>query len=485
VVNVGCAEGYYAVGLARLLPDAHVYAFDTNPRAEEVCRANALLNGVASRVQVDGECTPARLEEIAVRDPNVLAIIDCEGYEKVLLTEPGSINSLRTANVVVETHDFMDRGLSPSLMSAYLASHRLSLIHAGGRNPHAFPFLDKYNEVDKWLLICENRPEQQHWLICERQQEPSRAFDAEPPGAAHGRQARTHISSILKRKSITDFGVDERGFLCAFPNPLICAVVYGEDIHYTSLKLMLNSLIEFGNYRGKIAIFSDRPSDAVLELVSSEVKNQVICFSLKDRTMAARYTIANSDLDGYSPILYIDNDIIVNRDITSILSSIAKQDGICVTTEIDLYKDLACDKITSIHDKRRIGNWFGLELMRADPECADEVLPIANSGIIGFRDHNIFRPIANLICKLYNHPVHSNLAKYFTDQPFLNYVLVKTRSGDYDILNGTCSFLGNARPFPRERRGFVHFVWARGEDKARQNEEYLRYLRLEEGSSEA
>jgi protein-L-isoaspartate O-methyltransferase len=28
IINVGCAEGYYAVGLARLLPDATVYAFD-------------------------------------------------------------------------------------------------------------------------------------------------------------------------------------------------------------------------------------------------------------------------------------------------------------------------------------------------------------------------------------------------------------------------------------------------------------------------
>jgi len=31
VVNVGAAEGYYAVGCARLWPEAQVIAFETNP----------------------------------------------------------------------------------------------------------------------------------------------------------------------------------------------------------------------------------------------------------------------------------------------------------------------------------------------------------------------------------------------------------------------------------------------------------------------
>jgi hypothetical protein len=28
ILNIGCAEGYYPVGLARVLPTAHVIAFD-------------------------------------------------------------------------------------------------------------------------------------------------------------------------------------------------------------------------------------------------------------------------------------------------------------------------------------------------------------------------------------------------------------------------------------------------------------------------
>jgi hypothetical protein len=38
IINVGCAEGYYAVGLARLSPNALVVAYDTDETAQYACR---------------------------------------------------------------------------------------------------------------------------------------------------------------------------------------------------------------------------------------------------------------------------------------------------------------------------------------------------------------------------------------------------------------------------------------------------------------
>src|SRR6188768_1189017 len=46
LINIGCDEGYYAVGLARLLPGLHVTAFDCNKTAREKCNSLALINGV-------------------------------------------------------------------------------------------------------------------------------------------------------------------------------------------------------------------------------------------------------------------------------------------------------------------------------------------------------------------------------------------------------------------------------------------------------
>src|SRR4051812_16408166 len=38
IVNVGAAEGYYAVGLAMRVPQAISYAYDTDPAAQQRCR---------------------------------------------------------------------------------------------------------------------------------------------------------------------------------------------------------------------------------------------------------------------------------------------------------------------------------------------------------------------------------------------------------------------------------------------------------------
>ena len=45
VANVGCAEGYYAVGLAGRLPNATVHAVDINDECLRIASANAEGNG--------------------------------------------------------------------------------------------------------------------------------------------------------------------------------------------------------------------------------------------------------------------------------------------------------------------------------------------------------------------------------------------------------------------------------------------------------
>ena len=61
-VDVGAAEGYYAVGLAMRLPGQPlVHAFDSDPYARALCAGMAALNGVADRVVVHGACNPESL----------------------------------------------------------------------------------------------------------------------------------------------------------------------------------------------------------------------------------------------------------------------------------------------------------------------------------------------------------------------------------------------------------------------------------------
>ncbi len=68
VIDIGCAEGYYAVGLARRMPQARVLARDSSDQAQALCRALATANGVADRVQV-GACGRTPISPCATPPP--------------------------------------------------------------------------------------------------------------------------------------------------------------------------------------------------------------------------------------------------------------------------------------------------------------------------------------------------------------------------------------------------------------------------------
>jgi hypothetical protein len=127
VVNVGCAEGYYAVGLALLLPQAQILAYDINLTLQDKCRRLAELNGVADRVTVGGECTPATLA--GLRAQRLAVFCDCEGYELTLL-DPTLAPILSSALIIVELHDLDDPRITPTLLARFEASHEIELIAA-------------------------------------------------------------------------------------------------------------------------------------------------------------------------------------------------------------------------------------------------------------------------------------------------------------------------------------------------------------------
>jgi len=64
IIDIGCADGYYAVGLA-MRTNATVYAFDCEPREREYCRQMALTNGVHQRVHVRSWCSGRELKSLA------------------------------------------------------------------------------------------------------------------------------------------------------------------------------------------------------------------------------------------------------------------------------------------------------------------------------------------------------------------------------------------------------------------------------------
>jgi hypothetical protein len=165
VINVGCAEGFYAIGLARRLPKSKVYAFDISAEAQAACASAAAENGVAGHVTVNGLCDGNQLVELTRGARRALIVMDCEGAEKELLGEE-TVKQLAHCDVIVELHDFVDRSITPSLTERFAGTHKTATIREGARDPSAHGLLRTIGSFDRAILVCEFRPELMHWMTC-------------------------------------------------------------------------------------------------------------------------------------------------------------------------------------------------------------------------------------------------------------------------------------------------------------------------------
>jgi len=162
VVDVGCAEGYYAVGLARLAPQVTVHARDINPAARQACAALAALNGVADRVVVGAEFRAEDFEAFAGR--RVLVLVDAEGAEVDIL-RPDLSPALAQMSIIVETHDLFRPGALAELAARFAATHDITQVDEGPKVFEAPPWMRGMAQLDKLIAVWEWRQQPTPWLV--------------------------------------------------------------------------------------------------------------------------------------------------------------------------------------------------------------------------------------------------------------------------------------------------------------------------------
>ena len=136
VINIGCAEGYYAVGFAHANPAIDVVAFDTSSEALDMMSKLAALNGLQDRVRVADARTPAELESVLRRYKRPLLFIDIEGAEDELL-DLRRAPALASADMIIETHDGYNFGVTRRLIERFWPTHRFEI--TGGREAEDQP----------------------------------------------------------------------------------------------------------------------------------------------------------------------------------------------------------------------------------------------------------------------------------------------------------------------------------------------------------
>lgn len=166
IIDVGCAEGYYAVGLARRFPDATVIAFDDDESARKQCHEMAVINKVESHIQIRAKCTSEWIGSID-RTAKTLIICDCEGCERHLFDE-NNVIALQHADLIIELHPMYEPDVKEFLTSLFARSHHVEFVSSYDDKRKIFDLTDEYaslSDVEKLTMVQEGRAFSMDWMI--------------------------------------------------------------------------------------------------------------------------------------------------------------------------------------------------------------------------------------------------------------------------------------------------------------------------------
>lgn len=169
IVDIGAAEGYYAVGMALRNLDAKVVCFEMNPSGRYYLRQLIERNGVSDRVQILGICEPGSLASALEGASRPAVICDCEGAEDFLL-RPDRIEPLKRSFVLVETHDGLEidsvplEGITDRLHERFAPTHTVEVIGSRARNRENLPADCRLSPEEATEAMDEGRPWAQ-WMF--------------------------------------------------------------------------------------------------------------------------------------------------------------------------------------------------------------------------------------------------------------------------------------------------------------------------------
>ncbi len=164
IVDIGCAEGYYAVGFARRMPQSKIVAFDTNRTARKLCKDLAMINEIEN-IEINDYCSHEILNELCTN--NTLIFCDIEGFEKKLLN-PAKAKNLLKADIVVELHDFIKKGTTNAIIKRFCDTHRIQInLNYTARND-TYACISRLSADEYQFAINEYRSKYAKFMFCSR-----------------------------------------------------------------------------------------------------------------------------------------------------------------------------------------------------------------------------------------------------------------------------------------------------------------------------
>ncbi|MEM9032062.1 MAG: hypothetical protein AAGB18_05400 [Pseudomonadota bacterium] len=167
LIDLGAADGYFAVGALFAGLFASCHAFEAREKARAGLAKTADLNGVADKLNIAGEATGPDVAAAAETLASGVVLCDIEGAEFTLLTA-SVLARLSHLSVIIELHDFLleDGAAQRQALTTRAAEvFEISTIRAASPDIWAFPELDSFDDDHRMLAFSEGRDRATDWLV--------------------------------------------------------------------------------------------------------------------------------------------------------------------------------------------------------------------------------------------------------------------------------------------------------------------------------
>jgi len=169
-IDVGCAEGYYAVGMAKFGNAERVIAYDIDDYAKQLCGEMASINQV--QVEIRHELTAEELQNYPFdKAKRSFIMVDCEGFERKLFTND-NIKNLQNVECLIEIHDWCqyEKRTREILLNMFKDTHECKIIEGIDDYDKAYDYkieeLMSFSIKERFKIFAEKRRRIGAWLYC-------------------------------------------------------------------------------------------------------------------------------------------------------------------------------------------------------------------------------------------------------------------------------------------------------------------------------
>jgi hypothetical protein len=166
LLNIGCAEGYYGVGVAQKT-NCPAVLIDVDNNYESIVN-NAIQSNNIQNAIFTTNSTIENYKKYLTNKIQPVIIMDCEGAEIQLLNLE-TFPELKNCYILVETHDFSVENATLTITNRFTNTHNIQIIHSSPKNLN-IDIIRNFSDLDKMVLWNEWRPCEMTWLYMKPKQ---------------------------------------------------------------------------------------------------------------------------------------------------------------------------------------------------------------------------------------------------------------------------------------------------------------------------